>query len=160
MTKKPKKKKPNKKPKKKPKGKQSKAMAKKAGDKLSLSKTVKHIIKLAAPLEKVANKAGIFNVFDDGGYRTLLLITMFKLTKPPGRLGDDATAEDGRTIEIKTINLINTKGETRKNFPGVTTEHTLRLANIKRYRATSLWLIGVFKGNQPLDVWEPRRMRS
>lgn len=121
---------------------------------LTLSGDVQHIIELARPLEALANQAGIYNVFDDGGYRTLLLITMFDLKKPPGRLGDDATAADGRTFELKTINLINTKGEERTTYPGITTEHTLRQENINRYRKTSSWLIGVFKGNIPLDVWE------
>ncbi len=120
---------------------------------LKLTGAVQHIIELAAPLEAEANQKGIFNVFDDGGYRTLLMLTMFDLTKPPGRLGDDAVDRHGHRFELKTINLINTRGELKKSYPGVTTEHTLRQRNVDRYRACSAWLIGTFKGNQPLDIW-------
>ncbi len=121
--------------------------------KLKLTGKVQHLIELAAPLEVAANAGGIYNVFDDGGYRTLLMLTMFGLTKPPGRLGDDARDRHGHTFELKTINLVNTKGELRNTYPGVTTEHTLRQENVDRYRACDAWLIGVFRGNQPLDVW-------
>jgi hypothetical protein len=101
-----------------------------------------------------ANARGIFNVFDDGGYRTLLLVTMFGLTKPLGRLGNDAQTADGRHIELKTINLITTSGTLRTTYPGVTTEHSLTPENIARYRGAALWLIGVFRSNEPLEVWE------
>jgi hypothetical protein len=121
--------------------------------KLKITGEVRHLIKLAAPLEKQANALGIYNVFDDGGFRTLLMLTMFGLQKPPGRLGDDANDKHGHKYELKTINLINTKGELRTSYPGVTTEHTLRQENIDRYRACDAWLIGVFKGNRPLDIW-------
>lgn len=121
---------------------------------LKLTGDVHHLIELAAPLEREANAVGIFNVFDDGGYRTLLMLKMFGLAKPQaGRLGDDARDSHGRTYELKTINLIDTKGGLKDKYPGVTTEHTLRQENVDRYRACFAWLIGVFQGNQPLDVW-------
>lgn len=121
---------------------------------LKIDADVQHIIELAAPLEAVANAAGIYNVFDDGGYRTLLMITMFKLAKPPGRLGNDAIGPSGLAYELKTINLIDTRGVEKKSYPGVTTEHTLRLENVARYRACHEWLIGVFKGNVPVQLWQ------
>lgn len=126
------------------------------GSKLAISADISHLIELARPLEEAANERGIFNVFDDGGYRTLLLVTMFGLTKPRGRLGDDAMDRFGKSFELKTINLITTTGTERTSYPGVTTEHTLRLKNLARYRATSIWLIGVFRGNVPLEIWELR----
>lgn len=122
---------------------------------LVISASVEHILALAVPLEKLANERGIFHVFDDGGYRTLLMLTMFPtLKKPLGRLGDDATGPDGSTYELKTINLVNTKGEERTSYPGVTTEHTMRAENVARYRACTEWLIGVFRGNVPVQVWQ------
>lgn len=117
-------------------------------------RSVETLVALATPIEVEANRRGIFNVFDDGGYRTLLLLEMLGLRKAnPGRMGDDASDEEGRTFELKTVNLINTKGEERRSYPGVTTEHTLRIENLRRYRQTSAWVIGVFKGNLPLDVY-------
>jgi hypothetical protein len=122
--------------------------------KLKLTGAVQHLTELAGPLEVEANAKNIFNVFDDGGYRTLLLLTMFNLTKPnKGRLGDDAIDQHGNRYELKTINLIRTNGEVRTSYPGVTTEHTLRQQNVDRYRACDAWIIGVFIGNRPLDVW-------
>jgi hypothetical protein len=70
-----------------------------------------------------------------------------------GRLGDDARDDRGRTYELKTVNLISTRGEVKAAYPGVTTEHTLRARNVSRYRATHAWVIGVFRGNAPLDVY-------
>lgn len=122
---------------------------------LVISATVEHILALAVPLEKLANERGIYHVFDDGGYRTLLMLTMFPtLTKPPGKQGDDAIGPDGSTYELKTINLVNTKGAHRKSYPGVTTEHTMRMENVARYRRCTEWLIGVFKGNVPVQIWQ------
>jgi hypothetical protein len=70
-----------------------------------------------------------------------------------GRLGDDARDDEGNTYELKTVNLVDTRGAAKTSYPGVTTEHTLRKENSTRYRATKAWLIGVFKGNVPLDVY-------
>lgn len=114
---------------------------------------VARLVALAHPLELEANRLGIFNVFDDGGYRTLLLLEMLGLKKARvGRLGDDACDADGRTFELKTVNLVDTQGREKRSYPGVTTEHTLRAENVRRYRATHAWVVGVFKANTPLDV--------
>lgn len=124
---------------------------------LKMSGDVSYLVDLAKPLEEEANKVGIYNVFDDGGYRDMLMLKLFGLHRIGGRLGDDAIGPDGTTTyEMKTINLINTKGQLKTNWPGVTTEHTLSLANIKRYRKARSWIIGLFKGNYPLAVYEVR----
>jgi hypothetical protein len=124
------------------------------GAPLKISGDVSHIIALAEPLEASANAVGIFNVFDDGGYRTLLMLTMFGLQKPPGRLGQDAFGPGGDHYELKTINLVDTRGRVRTTYPGITTEHTLRQRNVDRYRQARAWLIGIFRGNVPLEIWE------
>lgn len=121
--------------------------------KLSLG-DVSQLVALAHPLEVEANRFGIFNVFDDGGYRTLLLLEMLSLKKAGvGRLGDDARDDQHRTYELKTVNLVSMSGEEHKKYPGVTTEHTLTRDNIARYRKTHAWVVGVFMGNRPLDVY-------
>lgn len=121
---------------------------------LPLSQDVSHLVGLATPLEEEANKIGIFNVFDDGGYRTLLLCTMFGLHVLPGKLGDDAVDSEGRTFELKTVNLKNGSGLYRGSYPNVGTAHSLSAENIKRYRKTTGWIIGVFVGNTPIEVWQ------
>ena len=124
---------------------------------LKMTGDVSDLIELARPLEERANALGIYNVFDDGGYRDMLMLTLFGLRRIGGRLGDDAIGPDGKTTyELKTINLINTKGERKRSWPGVTTEHTLSLANIQRYRKARSWIIGLFRGNVPLAVYEVR----
>jgi Restriction endonuclease PvuII len=121
--------------------------------KLSLG-DVSRLVALAHPLEEEANRFNIFNVFDDGGYRTLLLLEMLSMKKAgDGRLGDDACDDQGRTYELKTVNLVSTRGERKDEYPGVTTEHTLTRDNIARYRKTHAWVVGVFMGNRPLDVY-------
>lgn len=115
---------------------------------------VSRLVALAHPLEVEANRFGIFNVFDDGGYRTLLLLEMLSLKKAGvGRLGDDARDDQQRTYELKTVNLVSTSGGKKAAYPGVTTEHTLTRDNIARYRKTHAWVVGVFMGNRPIDVY-------
>lgn len=121
---------------------------------LPLTQDVSHLIGLAHPLEEEANKVGIFNVFDDGGYRTLLLCTMFGLHVLPGKSGDDAVDSEGRTFELKTVNLKSGAGMFKENYPGVGTAHSLSEASIARYQKTTGWIIGVFIGNTPIEVWQ------
>jgi len=120
---------------------------------LSLVGDAARFVELATPIELLANEVGVVNVFDDGGYRTAILLKLFGLTKNPGRLGHDAQDADGNLYELKTVNLIDTRGKPKKSIPSITTEHSLTLANISRYRATKAWLVGVFEGHVPLDVW-------
>jgi hypothetical protein len=115
---------------------------------------VTDLVALAAPLEQAANAMGIYNVFDDGGYRDLLILRMFDLRRSPGRSGNDALGPDGEAYELKTVNLIDTRGQPKRGWPGVTTEHSLTRENVRRYREVRSWLVGVFRGNQPIVVYE------
>jgi len=95
---------------------------------------------------------GIHNVFDDNGYKDLILLTLFGLTKL-GREGDDAVDAQGRQFETKTVSRMSSKG-VRKLSLSITTEHTMTLANIERYRRTFMWIVAVFDGAQPEAIWE------
>lgn len=97
---------------------------------------------------------GIHNVFDDNGYKDLLLLTLFGLRKL-GREGDDAVDAQGRQFETKTVARVSSKGM-RKTSLSVTTEHTMNLANIERYRQTFMWIVAIFDGAEPEAVWEIR----
>jgi hypothetical protein len=114
---------------------------------------ITEIVQLAEPLERVAQDFGIPTVFDDGGYKTLIMCKLLGLRPLPGKRGDDAVDAEGRRFELKTVNLLTTMGEPKKSL-GVTTEHTLRQSNIDRYRQTNSWLIGVFRGFYPVEVWQ------
>jgi len=99
-----------------------------------------------------ATLRGIHNVFDDGGYKELLMLSLFNLTKLD-REGDDAEDAQGRRYEMKTVARVSSSG-VRKTSLSVTTEHTLTQANIDRYRATFLWIVAVFDQSQPEVIYE------
>jgi hypothetical protein len=114
---------------------------------------VAHLVSLVAPLEVEANKVGIFNVFDEGGYKTLLLCTMFGLRVIQGR-GDDAIDDLGHTFELKTINIKCRNGLVKSRLPDVSVSVRVCSALIERYRKTTSWVIGVFFGHTPVEVWQ------
>lgn len=111
------------------------------------------LMQLAGPLEAVANEKGIYHVFEDGGFRTLLLTTFFGLTVSEGKLGCDATDAAGRRYELKTVNLLDSMGREKKGDPGITTAHSLRQSNLDAYRRVDVWVIATFRGNTPVEAW-------
>ncbi|WP_405797874.1 hypothetical protein [Streptomyces sp. NBC_01506] len=114
---------------------------------------IQDIVQLGLELQRHASKRRIHNVFDDGGYKELLLLELFNLKKGGGRTGNDALDAFDREYEIKTVARISTKGE-RKSSLSVTTEHTLTLENIDRYRKVHLWLIAIFEQSTPEMIYE------
>lgn len=113
---------------------------------------ISEIVELGAQLQREASKHNIHNVFDDGGYKELLLLTLFDLKKLD-RIGDDAVDKYGRQYEIKTVARVSSGGK-RKTGLQITTEHTLTLENIRRYRNVHLWIIAVFDQAQPEAIYE------
>lgn len=113
---------------------------------------IRMLIGYGRALQDMAAVHGIHNVFDDNGYKDLLLLTLFGLRKL-GREGDDAIDAEGRQFETKTVARMSSKGE-RKATLSVTTEHTMTLANIERYRRTFMWIVAVFDGAEPEAIWE------
>lgn len=103
-------------------------------------------------LQGAASAHGIHNVFDDGGYKELLMLTLFNLRKLE-REGDDAEDAYGRRYEMKTVARVSSSGK-RKNSLAITTEHTLTQTNIDRYRATFLWIVAVFDQSLPEVIYE------
>lgn len=113
---------------------------------------VTSVVELGAQLQAEASKHGLHNVFDDGGYKELLILRLFGLRKLD-RTGDDAEDDSGRTYEIKTVARIDARGN-RKTGLAITTEHTLTVENIARYRNVSLWIVAVFDQAQPEVIYE------
>jgi hypothetical protein len=110
------------------------------------------IIELGRQLQELATRHGIHNVMTDNGYQELVMLTLFGLTKLR-REGNDARDEDGEEYELKTVGRTSSDG-VRKATLSITTEHTLTHANIARYRAVSLWVIGVFDRTLPEIIYE------
>ncbi|MBO7940731.1 hypothetical protein JTP77_033100 [Streptomyces sp. S9] len=120
---------------------------------LSPQGDIRRIVELGLQLQERASERHIHNVFDDGGYKELLLLELFNLTKGGGRVGNDASDGLGREYEIKTVARLNFKGERKKSL-SVTTEHTLTLDNIDRYRSVHLWIVAVFDQSTPEAIYE------
>jgi hypothetical protein len=110
------------------------------------------LLALGTEIQAAASLRGIHNVFDDGGYKELLMLSLFNLRKLD-REGDDAEDAAGRRYEMKTVARVSSSGK-RKPSLSITTEHTLTQANIDRYRATFLWIVAVFDQAQPEVIYE------
>lgn len=121
---------------------------------LKIKNDINYLLDLADTLQVEATKENIINVFDDGGYRELILTRMFGLAKMSGRHGDDGIDKvTGKQYELKTVNLIDTKGELRKR-PGITTCHHMNQEVISRYRKISGLIVGIFYINDPVRIYE------
>jgi hypothetical protein len=103
-------------------------------------------------IQAAATLRGIHNVFDDGGYKELLMLSLFNLRKLE-REGDDAEDAEGRRYEMKTVARVSAAG-VRKSSLAITTEHTLTKANIDRYRKVFLWIVAVFDQSLPEVIYE------
>ena len=110
------------------------------------------LLEQGVKLQEAASLRSIHNVFDDGGYKELLMLSLFNLRKLD-RGGDDAEDGEGRRYEMKTVARVSSSGK-RKESLGITTEHTLTLTNIARYRATFLWIVAVFNQSRPEVIYE------
>jgi|GEM_PF-5308403 len=121
---------------------------------LRIRGNVDHLLDMASVLQEEATRENIVSVFDDGGYRELLLTRMFGLRKVAGRGGDDAIDDEtGNRYELKTVNLIDTSGNLRRK-PGITTCHHVNHEIIYRYRHVTGFLVGIFYINTPVRVYE------
>ena len=120
---------------------------------LKITGDISNLIKLAAELQKFGTERNIVSVFDDGGYREMLLATLFNLKLHLGRQGDDAIDDVTHNYELKTVNLVDTSGNLRKN-PGITTCHHVNHEILTRYRNLHSWIIGVFFINEPVEIYE------
>lgn len=119
---------------------------------LQIKGNITELIEIAAKLQKFGTEKNIVSVFDDGGYRELLLATLFGLELHVGRHGDDVIGTNNN-FELKTVNLVDTSGKLRKN-PGITTCHHVNHEIIRRYRHLHGWLIGIFFINEPVEIYE------
>jgi len=127
-------------------------MSSKAAPRLVPTGDIRHVIELGVELQAEASHHHIHNVFDDGGYKELILLRLFNLRKLD-RVGDDAEDAEGRRYEIKTVARVASSGR-RKATLSVTTEHTLTKANLVRYRDTYLWIVAVFEQAHPEAIYE------
>jgi hypothetical protein len=96
--------------------------------------------------EKLANKYGIFDIFQDNGGKTLQTILVTNLIVSKGRMGNDAKDIEGNEYELKTINIKSTAC-------AFSTNHHLNSAIIEKYRKAK-WIFSVYKGIELFELWE------
>ncbi|MDA8064503.1 MAG: hypothetical protein M0031_03200 [Thermaerobacter sp.] len=115
---------------------------------------IRELLRVGDFIQGIADDYKVRNVFDDSGYKTLLLLKYFGLVKIEGRQGDDVLDQKtGKHYEMKTVNLLNAHGQFRRN-PGITTCHHVNTDVITRYRKVEARIIGVFFGHRPARIYE------
>ncbi|HEX9931029.1 MAG TPA: helix-turn-helix domain-containing protein [Pyrinomonadaceae bacterium] len=87
--------------------------------------------------QKLADKHGIGDIFQDNGGKLLQVLLISGLKILPGREGNDAVDENGREYELKSVNVNLTKS--------FSTHHHLNPVILKKYRDVD-WLFAIYKG--------------
>lgn len=102
--------------------------------------------------QKLADKHGIYDIFQDNGGKQLQLLLMLGLKSAPGREGNDAVDRFGNEYELKTVNARLTK-----NF---STHHHLNPVIIKKYGKVP-WYFAEYQGIELQAIYylEPKDLR-
>lgn len=87
--------------------------------------------------QKLAEKHGINDIFQDNGGKLLQVILTLGLTVLSGREGNDAKDDTGREYELKSVNLDLTKS--------FSTHHHLNPTILDKYRQVT-WVFAVYRG--------------
>lgn len=87
--------------------------------------------------QQLATKHGINDIFQDNGGKILQLVLVTGFAALKGREGNDAVDADGGEIELKTVNVLLTKG--------FSTHHHMNPTIIAKYRKVN-WYFAVYEG--------------
>jgi transcriptional regulator with XRE-family HTH domain len=94
--------------------------------------------------QKLAEKHGIGDIFQDNGGKLLQVLLISGLKILPGREGNDAVDESGREYELKSVNINLTKS--------FSTHHHMNPAIIRKYRDVE-WLFAVYEGIELISIY-------
>lgn len=99
----------------------------------------------------LANKHGIFDIFQDNGGKLLQVVLTLGLTVVPGREGNDAKDASGREYELKSVNL-----DLTANF---STHHHLNPTILAKYRKVG-WVFAMYRGIELASIYlmEPEQL--
>ncbi|UNK55020.1 PDDEXK family nuclease [Rahnella aceris] len=86
--------------------------------------------------QELANKHGIYDIFQDNGGKLLQVLLMLSLEVLPGREGNDARDSTGMEYELKSVNIDLTKG--------FSTHHHMNPTIIAKYRQVP-WVFAIYK---------------
>ncbi len=95
--------------------------------------------------QKLAEKHGINDIFQDNGGKLLQVLLITELTQLPGREGNDARDEDGNEYELKSVNVSLTKS--------FSTHHHMNPTIIAKYRQVD-WIFAVYEGITLLEIYQ------
>jgi hypothetical protein len=129
---------------------------------------LQHALEGCRELQRLAEKYGIRDIFQDNGGKVLQSLIILGLRAVGGREGNDAIDAEGNEYELKTINVA--LGASR----GVTTHHHLNLRILAKYRSVKAWYISIYQHidlieiyrltpedlNPIFDEWERRLIES
>lgn len=119
------------------------------------SKDLKKLKKLYPAIleyQKLADKHGINDIFQDNGGKLLQVLLITGLEVLPGREGNDAKDEKGKEYELKSVNI-----ELTKNF---STHHHMNPVIIKKYSKVD-WVFAVYRGIELLKIYKltPQKLK-
>lgn len=103
----------------------------------------KEIYPAVLKLQKLAEKHGISDIFQDNGGKLLQVLLITGLEILPGREGNDAKDVDGNEYELKSVNILLTKS--------FSTHHHMNPVIIEKYRKVD-WIFAVYEGIRLLSI--------
>lgn len=86
--------------------------------------------------QDLATKHGINDIFQDNGGKLLQVLLLLNLTQLPGREGNDAVDCFGQEYELKSVNIMLTKG--------FSTHHHMNPVIISKYRKVP-WIFAIYE---------------
>jgi hypothetical protein len=103
--------------------------------------------------QKLAEKHGINDIFQDNGGKLLQVILTTSLEVLPGREGNDAKDELGREYELKSVNRLLTRS--------FSTHHHMNPIIIAKYKKVD-WVFAVYEGIELLYIYllTPNQMET
>lgn len=94
------------------------------------------LIPYVRELQKLADKHGINDIFQDNGGKLLQIALATGLKILPSREGNDARDEDGREYELKSVNVLLTQS--------FSTHHHLNPTILAKYRKVD-WIFALYE---------------
>ena len=94
--------------------------------------------------QELANLHGINDIFQDNGGKLLQVILTTSLQVLPGREGNDAKDEFNREYELKSVNILLTRG--------FSTHHHMNPVIISKYRKVD-WVFAIYEGIELQSIY-------
>ncbi|MBZ0199993.1 MAG: hypothetical protein K8H86_09005 [Ignavibacteriaceae bacterium] len=120
---------------------------------MKLNKDLREMKKLFPKIieyQKLADKNGINDIFQDNGGKLLQVLLITRLKVIPGREGNDAKDKKGNEYELKSANINLTRS--------FSTHHHMNPTIIKKYRKVD-WIFAVYEGIRLKKIYKLSPMK-